>query len=375
MYNFFANRTHKRAFVKALKEVEREGYYVSGDTSEDMVFTTNMSRAVAALSDDQIPIRPVKDKTLDISVLANGAESKPAVTPSKIEIVEIKPKETHDDIQENIEATPRVKPADTNIVESKVYTRQSRAQMYEKMFSDDALLSGEHIKERGLLTSETSDDDIIDYRKHFASKNVMVDNKSTQASEESKKRTKKYLAELNAKVLKQREEEAKKAAEIKAEEQEALKETLAVEPEIEEPNVEESKIEESVVEEVVAEEPVVEEVIEKAAPEIVEAVPAAQEKVVELASETPVDESAIEEQHIEETVVEPAFEEPIVEEVGGSIGKYKMQSEPIKPAKTAKTAVKPKVVSAPEKVAKPKTIRTRKKRRRYDADIAGGFDF
>ena len=274
MYNFFASRVNKKAFVQALKEVEKEGYYVSQDLSEDMVFTTNMSRAVAALSDDQIQIKPVKDKPLDVSGYAPNLDTE----------------------------TERVKPASTDVLDDKVFTKQSRAQMYEKMFADDSLLNGEHVKEWGVLSDETSGDSELPRKKNISTQ------QSVNNDEKLKQNTKKLLAEINQKLA---EEKAQKAA-TKAVEQKEVQPVEAAAQSVEE--IKEEKQEEQ--------------------PKIL---------VEVVAKDEPKEEP------------KPA---PVVIPVAMPI---------------SRPAAKP--ASKPKNTPKPASQRTRKKRRRYDADIAGGFDF
>jgi len=299
MYNFFAKRINKKAFIQALKEVEKEGYYVSQDLSKDMVFTTNMSRAVAALSDEQIKVKQLKDKTLDVSKYAPNIDSEAE--------------------------TERVKPASADVLEEKVFTKQSRAQMYEKMFADDTLLNGEHIKEWGVLSDETAENEEVTTR---AKAPVSV--KQDKEDEKIKQKAKKLFAELN-KNLEAKQQETINAKEIHEEAVDEQLETQNVEPVEEKVEAETNDI----VEEETA--------VESETPKL----------VVEVVAKDP------------ETIEEPAQEEQSIVEVPVVVS----AQVPVVAASGAEKISKPKIV------VKPKTQRTRKKRRRYDADIAGGFDF
>jgi len=281
MYNFFNKRVNKRAFIKALKEVKQEGYYVDAAVNDDVVFTTNMSRAVASLSGEEAKKPYVQDQALDISEFTPNLDNE------------------------------RVKPANPDTLGSnKQFVKQSRSQFYEKLFSeDDAFLDGTKVQERGLLSNETDSDDGFLRPRASSSSNSQI------SRDEIIRRTKQKLEELNAAARARVEENKKRAEEqkrIEAEKQAAIRRAEQEAKEAEKTRLAAEQLERERKEEE-----------ERLAAEKLAAEKAAQAKIV----------------------VEVVKPEPIV--------------VPSAPA-TSKTTRKP---------------RTTKKRRRYDADIAGGFDF
>ena len=97
---------------------------------------------------------------------------------------------------------------------------------------------------------------------------------------------------------------------------------------------------------------------------------AEQEQQVEQVEQAPVEEEFVQEEQVQEEQVQ---EEPqkIVPEIIAAV-----ESEPaIQEQPTIVPVMQAQVKQSTAAPKKPKTQRTRKKRRRYDADIAGGFDF
>lgn len=68
MYNFFSNKTKQRAFLKALKEVEKEGFYLNLTADEDAIAVLpDLSRAVASLGKKSTAEKVNSEDTIDIS--------------------------------------------------------------------------------------------------------------------------------------------------------------------------------------------------------------------------------------------------------------------------------------------------------------------
>lgn len=209
MYNFFKNRTSKKAFIQALREIEKEGYFVSRQTNDDVVFTTNMSRAVAALSNDKIDIRPVVDKTLDISGYTPNSEWKPEENDSQGQIV----------LQTPVEELKEQEALNTD--NSK---KQSRVELYEKLFSDDAFLDGRRVQERGLLSNEIEEgstgDDIR--LKALNTEKQVNDNNSKRISA-----TKQRIKELNAIIIARKKQAEKNVVHVSTDDNVVLKDNAS----------------------------------------------------------------------------------------------------------------------------------------------------
>jgi len=82
MYNFYSNKTKQRAFLKALKEVEKEGFYLNLTADEDAIaILPDLSRAVASLNKPTKQNKTQSEETIDISELETPV--KPVPQPEK----------------------------------------------------------------------------------------------------------------------------------------------------------------------------------------------------------------------------------------------------------------------------------------------------
>lgn len=131
MYYFFKNKSNRNAFVKALKEVEREGYYVNQSSDDDVVFTTNMSKAVAELSGTKVDRVKPEEKSVDINEYNPNLEQK------------------------------RVIPANPSSIQAGEYTLQQNP-IREKLFGGDStFLDGKTTQEKEFLSNASSDSGFI----------------------------------------------------------------------------------------------------------------------------------------------------------------------------------------------------------------------
>lgn len=279
MYNFFSNRLKLKAFKKALKQVEAEGFYADLSVDEDnMAVLPDVSKAVASLSAKKEK-EPTAPSTVDISELESSLDSQKA-TPG----------------------APRPTAPASNVMQE--LKKQTPSQFYESLFSSaPTFLSGEESEDEEFLDGQP-----VEYTtKPKLSTTAEMQDRVTQHK-------RKTFANLAERVNAKREEEAKNKP-------------VEAEPVIEEPV---AKVE-----------------IPKIEPEI----------------EMPIMEQ--EEQKIEE----PA---KVVVEVVADI------PEPQPPV--TKTITKTVVITKEVKpVEKPKVKRkpatNKKKKRKYDADISGGFNY
>ncbi|MBQ8468661.1 MAG: hypothetical protein IJ542_02775 [Clostridia bacterium] len=290
MYNFFTKNVNKRAFIKALKEVEEEGYYVDNATNDNVVFTTNMSRAVSSLSGEEADRPYVQDEALDVSEFTPNLDN------------------------------ARIKPANPEALgEDHQFVKQSRSQFYEKLFadSDDAFLDGSKVQERGLLSNET------DSLNSYFSERTKT-NSQSMTREEIIRRTKEKLAQLNA------------AARVRAEQNKQIR--------LEEERVKAERIS----------------AIAKAEEEFAKQRKAEEE--AKLALEKQAEQARLDQEAKMAALIE--------EEKTKKEEESKIKVEVVSPAPVVAAVATPKPVK--KSTRKP---RTTKKKRRYDADIVGGFNY
>ena len=229
MYYFFKNNAHKKAFVKALKEVENEGYYINQASDDDVVFTTNMSKAVASLSGEKAQKEVAQGKPLDI-----------------------------EEYNPNLD-TKRKVPADPKVLEAVEYTKQSNNFLRDRLFGGDStFLDGENSEEKQFLSGE-SDLDIGE----LLLKDDETNDKIEQLEAEDRRRKideerLRKLHEYNERKLKMLEER-KRQKEIE-EQKQLLVEVVADKPETEEV-YEEKPASEQEPETIVKAEPVVKPVV------------------------------------------------------------------------------------------------------------------
>ena len=178
MYYFFNSNAHRKAFIKALKEVENEGYYINQASDDDVVFTTNMSKAVASLSGEKA------EKTID--------------TGKPLDIEEYNP---------NLD-TKRKVPADPKVLSAIDYTMQENEKVRSRLFGDDTtFVDGNNTDEKQFLSGNESFDvnELIKPQDSSIERTI----ESYEAAEERKRIDEERLRELheyNERKLKMLEE-------------------------------------------------------------------------------------------------------------------------------------------------------------------------
>ena len=278
MYNFFSNRLKLKAFKKALKQVEAEGFYADLSVDENnMAVLPDVSKAVASLS---------------------GKKEQEKTAPKTVDISEL---ESSLDAQKATPGAPRPTAPASNIAQE--LKKQTPSQFYESLFSSaPTFLSGEEAESKEFLDGQPAEYTT----KPKLSTTAEMHDRVTQ----SKRKTFANLAErVNAK----REEDAKN----------------------------------KVVTEPVIEEPVAKVEIPKIEPDI----------------EMPVMQKE-----------EPLPEEPakVVVEVVADIPEPK---PPVTKTITKTVVITKEVKPAEKPKVKRKPATNKKKKRKYDADISGGFNY
>ncbi len=202
MYNFFSNRLKLKAFKKALKQVEAEGFYADLSVDENnMAVLPDVSMAVASLS---------------------GKKEQEKTAPKTVDISEL---ESSLDAQKATPGAPRPTAPASNIAQE--LKKQTPSQFYESLFSSaPTFLSGEEAESKEFLDGQPAE---YTTQPKLSTTAEMHDRVS-----QSKRKTFANLAErVNAK----REEDAKNkvVAEPVIEEPVAKVEIPKIEPDIEMP--------------------------------------------------------------------------------------------------------------------------------------------